>query len=270
MTQDRDINSILVVDDEQSMCKMLVKFLRSADYNCESTTDPVKALSMLKRGVFELVISDITMEGMDGLQLLKEIAGINKGLDTIIMTGFTRDHTYSDVIEAGASDFISKPFQMQELKAKIERVNRERKMQRELKELNIALGVLLQRAEKDKETLSDNVVSNVKELVLPYIEKLKKGHAISECRAYIDVLEANLSDICSPFMKNLALQHANISSMEVKVANLIKAGKGNKEIASILGVSLYTVMTHRYRLRSKLGLKQTKVNLRSYLNSINF
>jgi len=58
--------------------------------------------------------------------------------------------------------------------------------------------------------------------------------------------------------------------MEVQVANLIKAGKGNKEIASILGVSLNTIMTHRYRLRSKLGLKQQKVNLSSYLSSIDF
>jgi DNA-binding CsgD family transcriptional regulator len=83
-------------------------------------------------------------------------------------------------------------------------------------------------------------------------------------------METNLLGICSPFLKNLSLQHAHLSSMEVQVANLIKTGKRNKEIASILGVSLNTVMTHRYRLRSKLGLKQKKVNLRSYLNSVDF
>ncbi len=71
-------------------------------------------------------------------------------------------------------------------------------------------------------------------------------------------------------MKNLSLQYAHISSMEIQVANLIKAGKRNKEIASILGVSLNTIMTYRYRLRSKLGLKQKKVNLRSHLDSIAF
>jgi DNA-binding CsgD family transcriptional regulator len=58
--------------------------------------------------------------------------------------------------------------------------------------------------------------------------------------------------------------------MEVQVANLVKAGRRNQEIASILGISLNTVMTHRYLLRSKLGLKQKKVNLRSYLNSTDF
>jgi DNA-binding NarL/FixJ family response regulator len=270
MTQKKDTKKILVVDDEQSMCSMLVKFLRSAGYNCDSTTDPINALSMLQRGAFELVISDITMEGMDGLQLLKEIPRIDPGLDTIIMTGFTRDSTYSDVIEAGASDFISKPFQLPELKAKIERLNRERKMQRELRDLNTALGVLLERGEKEREKISAQVVSNVKELIFPHLDKLKNSRLNAEQKDLVEIVESGLSKICSPFMKNLSAQHAQISSMEIQVANLIKAGKSNKEISVLLGVSLNTVMTYRYRLRTKLGLKGEKVNLISYLKSIEF
>ena len=266
----REIKGVLVVDDEQNICAMLTKFLRSSGYACESVNEPAKALEVLKRNGFELVISDIRMAGNDGLQLLTEILEIDPGLDTIMMTGYTNVYTYSDIIRAGATDFIAKPFELPELKAKIERIDRERKMQRELRELNIAMGVLLQRAEKDKETLSENVVSNVKTLILPYVDKLKNGHLRAEHEAYIEILETNLSEICSPFLKNLSLKHAHITSMEVQVANLIKAGKGNKEIASILGVSLNTIMTHRYRLRSKLGLKQQKVNLSSYLNSIDF
>jgi FixJ family two-component response regulator len=249
---------------------MLTKFLRSSGYSCESTTDPAKALEILERDGFDLVFSDIIMPGIDGLQLLREILKIDPEIDTIMMTGHTGIYTYSDIIRAGAADFIAKPFQLPELKAKMERIDRERKMQRELQEFNIAMGVLLQRAEKDKEKLSENVVSNVKELILPYVEKLKNGHFSHEYKAYIEALETNLSEICSPFLKNLSLKHVHISSMEIQVANLVKAGRRNKEIASILGVSLNTVMTHRYRLRSKLGLKQKKVNLRSYLNSIEF
>jgi FixJ family two-component response regulator len=265
-----EIKKILVVDDEQNICALLTKFLRSSGYSCDSTTDPAEALEVLKRDSFELVISDIKMEGMDGLRLLSEIIKIDPEVDTIMMTGHTGIYTYSDIIKAGAADFIAKPFQLPELKAKMERIERERKIQRELKELNIALGVLFQRAEKDKETLSENVVYNVKELILPYVDKLKNGHLSEEYKAYIEIMRTNLSEICSPFMKNLSLQYANISSMEVQVANLIRAGKINKEIASILGISLNTVMTHRYRLRSKFGLNQKKVNLRSYLNSIEF
>jgi FixJ family two-component response regulator len=266
----REIKRILVVDDEQNICVMLTKFLRSSGYACESANEPAKALEALRPNAFELVISDIKMAGTDGLQLLSEILKIDPGLDTIMMTGHTRIYTYSDIIRAGAADFIAKPFQLPELKAKIERIDRERRMRRELQDLNTAMRVLLQQAQGEKEKLGADVVSNVRELILPYVDKLKNNHLSQEYKAYIEVLETNLSEICSPFLKNLSLKHFHISSMEVQVANLIKAGKRNKEIASILGVSLNTIMTHRYRLRSKLGLKHKKVNLRSHLNSIEF
>ena len=266
----RKIERVLVVDDEPDICVMLTTFLGSMDYYCESATDPVKALESLKPNDFELVISDIKMAGMDGLQLLDGIRQIEPDIDTIMMTGYTGLYTYSDLINAGAADFIAKPFELPELKAKIERIDRERTMIRELRDMNIAMEVLLKRAQREKEKLGEHVVSNVRELVLPYLEKLQSVHLDKEYKKYIEAMETNLTEICSPFLKNLSLRHVHISSMEVQVANLIKAGKRNKEIASTLGISLNTVMTHRYRLRSKLGLTQKKVNLRSYLNSSDF
>jgi DNA-binding CsgD family transcriptional regulator len=172
-------------------------------------------------------------------------------------------------VTAKSSD-VADPFHLAELKAKVERINRERKMQRELQELNIALGVLLERAERQQETIGRNIASNVEGTILPYLDKLKSLRIPEEAGKYIGAVEFSLSEICSPLMKNLSLQHSHISAMEVQVANLIKSGKRNKEIASILTVSLNTIMTHRYHLRSKLGLKQKKTNLRSYLNSIDF
>jgi DNA-binding NtrC family response regulator len=60
-------------------------------------------------------------------QMLTEILKIDPGLDTIMMTGHTSTYTYNDIIKAGAADFIAKPFQLPELKAKMERIDRERK-----------------------------------------------------------------------------------------------------------------------------------------------
>ena len=136
--------------------------------------------------------------------------------------------------------------------------------------MNIALGVLLKRAENEKEILGRNITSNVEGTIRPYLDKLKNLRIPEEARKYVGALESCLSEICSPLMRNLSLQHSNISTMEIQVATLIKSGKRNKEIASILGVSLNTIMTHRYHLRSKLGLKHQKSNLRSHLNSIDF
>ncbi len=266
----KEINRILVVDDEPGICTTLVKFLRSCRYHCESTTDPVKSLSMLRHGKFELLISDIKMAGFDGIQLIREVSKMDYGIDTIIMTAYTEDYTYSDIIKAGAADFIAKPLQNPELTAKIERIDRERKMRRELQEMNVALGVLLRKAEQEKEELRATVASNVEKSILPYLDRLKNRRLSAECLVLVDIVESNLVEIYSPLVKKLSLQHVNLSPMEVQVANLIKAGKRNKEIATILGVSLNTVMTHRYRLRSKLALKGKDVNLRSYLNSTDF
>ena len=132
---EREIKRVLVVDDEQKACDMLTEFLRSSGYSCESATDPVKALAILKRGDFELVISDIKMPKIDGMQLVSEILKIDPEIDTIMMTGHAGVYTYSDIIKAGASDFIAKPFQLSELQAKMERIDRERKMQRGLKRM---------------------------------------------------------------------------------------------------------------------------------------
>jgi FixJ family two-component response regulator len=264
------INKILVVDDEQGICSMLTKFLRSSGYQCDSTTDPVKAPEILKNDSFDLVISDIKMAAADGMQLLSQIIELTPEIDTIMMTGHTDTYTYSDIIRAGAADFIAKPFQLGEIKAKIERIDRERNMQRELREMNVAMAVLLQRAGKEKDDLHADIALNVRESVLPYVEMLKKGRIDEEYQEYVAVLEKNLLELCSPFLRNLSYKNASISSTEAQVANFVKAGKTNKEIASLLGVSINTVMTHRYRLRSKLQLNQKKVNLRSYLISIEF
>jgi DNA-binding NarL/FixJ family response regulator len=270
MTQKKPIKRILVVDDEPGICTMVVRFLGSNGYECQSTTDPAEALSVLRPGSFELVISDIEMAGMNGLKLVKKITAIDPQLDTIIMTGFTADYTYSDVIAAGAADFISKPLMLPELKAKIERLNRDRKMLTRLQDFNTALGVLLERVQREREHFGGEVTSNLRESVFPSLEKLKNTRLNHEQKLHVETLESSLLEICSPFLKKLSIQHAHISSREVEIANLIKAGKGNKEISSILCISLDTVLTHRHRLREKLGLKGKKINLRSYLNSIEF
>jgi FixJ family two-component response regulator len=265
---DREIKKILVVDDEQDICAMLTEFLRSSGYYCESVTDPAKALEVLKPNSFELVISDIKMDGMDGMQLLSEIHKIDPGLDTIMMTGHTEAYSYCDIIKAGAADFIAKPSLISELEAKIERISRERKLQRENQELRTGLSVLLRGVEREKVTLCADLSANVKKLISPYLEKLKGSHLNAEQSMYLEILESNLADILSPFIKKLSQKHPNLSPMEVQVATLIRAGKENKEIAEILRVSLNTVMTHRYHIRTKLGVKGEQVNLSSYLSSI--
>lgn len=270
MSSEEGIKKILVVDDEKMVANTIVTFLQSTGYDCKGIIDPAQTFELLERDDIDLVILDITMDAMDGLSLLDNIVTRNFKQDVIVMTGNTNNYVYGDIIKAGATDFIGKPFQMSELEARIDRIDRERIMRSELQELKTALRVLLTRREEDKDKFCGDIISNINELVSPFINKLKNSHLNADQKTHLEVLESNLFDICSPLIRSLSPQHVHLSSMEVQVANLIKSGKSNKEISSILGISLNTVLTHRYRLRSKLGLKGEKINLRSYLSSIDF
>ncbi len=157
-----DIRKVLVVDDEESMCNMLTSFLAMSGYECQSTTDPSQALAILEHDDFDLVISDIRMDGMDGVDLVHEICRQYPAIDTIIMSGFTSDFTYSDIIEAGAVDFIAKPIELPELQAKITRVNRERKTLAESREAHEAIKHALAVMKIANETLSDEIAEREK------------------------------------------------------------------------------------------------------------
>ena len=137
-----------------------------------------------------------------------------------------------------------------------------------LKEANVALRVLLKRREEDKGELEKKVLSNVKQLIVPYIEKLEKTGLNDRQKTYIDILEENLKDIISPFVRTLSSTYLNISPTEMRVANLVRQGKTTKEIAESLHSSPRAIEFHRNNLRNKLGLKNRKANLRSYLLSL--
>ena len=129
------IRNILVVDDEMEYRTIIEQILRRLSYSCDSAVDAFEALERIGQKDFDLVISDILMEKMDGLELMREALTIWPQLDFIIMTGQT-EYTYSNIIRAGATDFISKPFEAGELKAKIERIERAKQIYGQLQERN--------------------------------------------------------------------------------------------------------------------------------------
>ena len=135
----------------------------------------------------------------------------------------------------------------------------------ELEDLNAALRVLLKQREEDRNELEQKVLSNVKLLILPYIDKLKSRVDLKGS-SYVNVLESNLKEIVSPFAQKLSVKYLNLTNREVQIANLIKEEKTTKEIAALLNVSESAVNVYRYHIRRKLNLTK-KHNLRSYLSS---
>jgi PAS domain S-box-containing protein len=136
-----------------------------------------------------------------------------------------------------------------------------------LEEVNTALRVLLKQREEDKKELSEIVLSNVQELVNPYLKKVISGRLDTRQRTLVRILETNLNNIISPFISRLTSKLVNLTPVEIRVSGLVKEGKTNKEIAELLLISKNTVLFHRHNIRNKLGLKNRKINLRSHLLS---
>jgi DNA-binding CsgD family transcriptional regulator len=137
-----------------------------------------------------------------------------------------------------------------------------------LEETNIALKVLLKQRESDRIELEQKVLANVKELVFPYVEKLKAARLGPREKTLVNIVDEHLQDIVSPFLQRLSTANSLLTPQEIHVAAMIRDGRSSKEIADILNVSVTTVNFHRKNLREKFGLTNTPSNLRSFLLSM--
>ncbi len=160
----------------------------------------------------------------------------------------------------------------EQLKKEIEKRNQVKesleKKTRNLEELNTTLKVLLKNREEDKAEIEENILFNVRELLMPYLEKLRRSGLNNRQKAYVGIIKSNLDDIVSPFGPNLSPRYLKFTPTEIQVANLVKQSKSTKDIADLLNLSPRTIEFHRNNIRKKTGIKNKKVNLRTYLLSI--
>ena len=137
---------------------------------------------------------------------------------------------------------------------------------RNLQETNAALKVLLKHREEDKKELEEKFLVNVRQLVLPYIEKLKASKVEPYQKMIIDFIDANLNEIISPFLNNI--RSFNFTPRQLEIITLIRDGRTTKEISGLLAVGKEAIDMQRFLIRKKLGINKNKTNLRSCLLSL--
>ena len=147
---------------------------------------------------------------------------------------------------------------------KVEKELKERTVK--LEELNITLRTFLDRREADRKALERQIMTNVDDLILPGVERLKDTALTKEASAIIQSLQENLQSLASPFLSRIRAE-APLTFTELHVANFIKKGKSSKEIGALMKLSTSTVNVHRNSIRKKLGLRGKKVSLQSHLLS---
>ena len=288
------MNKIMVVEDEAVIAIRLQERLTAMGYHVVGISySGEEAMEQARRLRPDLVLMDIMIPGeMDGVAVAKSVK-TELDIPVIFLTAFSEDKIIARAKQAEPYGYIVKPFQDRELKACVEIALFKKEMEKALKEahyelelrvkertkdleiktksleeMNTAMKVLLKRREEDKTEIENNVLTNVKELVMPFVDKFRETQLDDQQKTFLSIIESNLNEIISPFTRKLSLEFLNLTPTEIQIANMTKHGNTSKKIAKIMNISPRTVDTHKKNIRRKIGLEGKRANLRSYLLSL--
>jgi PAS domain S-box-containing protein len=211
-----------------------------------------------------------------------EIENYHQGLDRYFhVSGFVPKDGQVAVTFVDTTDRmrIEKALQMardnlekrvEERTIELQEVNKQLEMKTvSLSEANSALKVLLKQRETDKLELEEKVLMNTKLMVSPYLGRLKNGRRLgNKEKAYIDIIESNINEIISPFVRSISAKFFKLTPTEMQVINLIRQGKTTKEIADTMNLATSTIDFHRNNIRKKIGINNKQINLSTYLSSL--
>jgi DNA-binding NtrC family response regulator len=129
------------VDDEPDMLRLLSMIIKEkTPYEVATTNNPLEALELVKKGEFDLVIADLKMPGLDGIELLESLKRFDEDIPVIIITAYGTVEASVETINKGAFDFITKPFRKEQILFTIEKALKWLRLQRENKMLREKLG----------------------------------------------------------------------------------------------------------------------------------
>ncbi|HSB05091.1 MAG TPA: hybrid sensor histidine kinase/response regulator [Thermodesulfobacteriota bacterium] len=241
---------ILVVDDEEPVRDIVSKLVSHIGYPVRMASNGKEALHLLRKEPVTLLITDIKMPEMDGFELMKAARAEFPGLHIICMTAHGGIYSYTDVVSFGATDYITKPFTLDEMSAKLSRVIREKRLIEDLKEKKIDLELAneeLKRLDKLKSTFISSVSHELRTpltVIKEFISLILDGHGgtlSEEQREYLTIANKNI------------LRLTNLIETILDFSR-IESGKGLKlkfEPVALNGVVGEALMTLSQRLEEK-------------------
>lgn len=285
---------ILILDDDEAFCHMLKDVISSWGLPVEGFTNPEPALSRIEGEQWDVVLLDVFISNICGLDLIPEIQKRCAGLKIIIISGFADKETAIRALKLGAFDFLEKPFQSDLLYHTILRalktLENEREFNRlivdlkqskaellshkdrlenlnaQLRDTNRALSIFAQNIEREREEIEKRIALKLRNLIIPIVEKLRKDKTLARYESQLEMLVMQVEDLTSGFAMDSRIAAA-LSFTELRIASLIKNGVTTEEIARQLHVSASTVRTHRKNIRKKLKINNVQYSLRNFLCS---
>ena len=271
---------ILLVDDEDGIRDILEELLTSLGSLVRSFQSPLAALAHVETTFYNVILLDIVMPELSGLELLPKMTRLSPGSKFIMVTGCASKENAIQAFRSGAFDFLEKPVsfellshavvralraqqtefklietldQLEKSNAKltVQKINEDR-MKEWLVETNRALSTLARNLESTRLESENRIAETTRELILPVVAKLCQDEIVfskypNELGLLIQCMEDVTHNSASEDKMPVLL-----SQKELQVASLIKLGMTTREIAEHLKVSAATVKNHRRNIRKKL------------------
>ncbi len=213
-TSNLNKNRILIVDDDELVVDSFEKILRDyKDFVVDKTTNSMQALELVKDTDYDIVITDIVMPDMDGLQLLRRIKKIKPETEVIMITAFSSYNSAIDAIHFGATDYLSKPFNPDELKIRILKAIKKRKAIQEKIERIQEMERLSYTIAHDFKSILVSIKAFTRMLLEEYSERLGKDGTF-----ILERIKTNISDL--ERMVEGLLQYSRIGKFEVTWENI--------------------------------------------------
>ena len=123
---------LLIVEDEKEICDMVAKSLYGAGYEVDTCYDGEEALDCILAEAYDLIVLDLNLPGMDGMEILKELRQFNEETKVLILSARGQIADKVEGLDAGANDYMEKPFHLQELEARIRSLTRRKFVQKDI------------------------------------------------------------------------------------------------------------------------------------------
>lgn len=164
----KKLEKILVIDDEAGMCSLIDTVLTEEGYGVSVTQNPQEGLALLKKGPFDLVITDLRMPKMDGIEILQAVKSVSPAMPVILITAYSSVDSAVHAMKLGAADYVAKPFKNAELCAAVDNVLEKTRLRAENARL---------RSELEEKYSFSNIVGNSARIreVFGFISRVAKA-----------------------------------------------------------------------------------------------
>ena len=187
---------VLVIDDDEDICLYLKEFLTREGYRVTTVNKPLDALPEVKDGRHQIVLLDVRMPDVDGVELLREIRSIDSDVCVIIMTAYPSVESAVDTMKADAFDYLRKPFELDQLRAVIQRAVREKGLMIDAEErTNQLIGAKIRQLRKER-ALTLKQLANKTALSVSLISQIELGKSaasVSTLRKLATALGVSMS-----------------------------------------------------------------------------